>query len=181
MGHGNRAARFLNQASSIGKEQGESDALILKRRAKDDSRRSSGRRGSSVNTVDSLQHIAEFSHVTVVNPVKVTLIRDLSLQVFWRTIAVHALIRLWACWFLLSLSPVPLQSFYFIHRYPADKAALSRDHLVAANRHYYVSWDDCGPARAAPSLFQNMLGLVASFFFLNVRNHNAYEHHGNQV
>ena len=181
MGHGNRAARFLNQASSIGKEQGESDALILKRRAKEDSRRSSGRRGSSVNTVDSLQHIAEFSHVTVVNPVKVTLIRDLSMQVCCHIIAVHALIRLWACWFLLSLSPVPLQSFYFIHRYPADKAALSRARLAAANRHDYVSWDDCGPVREAPSLFQNMLGLVGYFFFLNVRNHNAYKHNGNQV
>jgi hypothetical protein len=82
LGHGNRAARFLYDASSIGKQQGESEALVLKRRAQSNSRRSSRRCGSSVNAADSLRRIAEFSHVTVVNPANITLIRDLSLQVF---------------------------------------------------------------------------------------------------
>jgi ABC-type uncharacterized transport system fused permease/ATPase subunit len=90
LGYGNRIAKFLNKAAAIVSALGGSEALILKRRAKSDGRRSSRQRESSNQDLQSRQTcIAEFDHVTVRNPFNITLIQDLNMQVIHMACILH--------------------------------------------------------------------------------------------
>jgi hypothetical protein len=89
LGHGNRAAKFLDNSSAFASKPGSDDALVLERNAKATSRRASSRRESYA--ADPLsQCIAEFSRVTVTNPFNVTLIHDLSMKVMSRMSSAQA-------------------------------------------------------------------------------------------